>query len=193
MVFVFRVSPGIREIEEAVAAYLVISDFSVRCTDFQEGEDVVFREEFLVRKNPSCRVCREEAEAFSFREVLGAVVSGIELDEISVVVRVGDTSGEADHSLGNVECETRASVLLGIVKCQGAYIVFVECPVVFELGFEVQLVVLVVVLVEVVADGSRRDGAAEEQDFVRILGIASRAVDRCSPVFGPAFPLIVAV
>ena len=84
-----------------VAADLVVTHDTVGGFELHQVEHVAQRsEEFLLGKHPTDGTRREEAETMAGREVFGAVVAEVTLDEIAVVVVVGDTAGDTLMAVG---------------------------------------------------------------------------------------------
>ena len=77
----------------------VVTDFTVRSADLHEREDVVLREPFLLGRDPTCRDCREEAEALAFCELLGSIVTGIHLEHVAVIIVICNTAYKS-HDAG---------------------------------------------------------------------------------------------
>ena len=96
--------------------------------------------ERFVGNEVSDGACREESEAVTFREVLGTVVSGIELDEIPVIERICGTECETLLTLRKrVHRRTcrKVHVVSLIVHCHRTYTMLVrEYPVVVHLALE---------------------------------------------------------
>ena len=73
----------------------VVAHHTIGSTDLQVVDIRLERlEELLVRERPAGSYSREEAESMPFAEVLGAVVTEGELQEVAHVVVVGGTSGK---------------------------------------------------------------------------------------------------
>lgn len=87
--------------ETAVAADLVVAHQTVGGFEFDHADHVADRcEEFFVRDDVPHGDRREETEAVVGREVLRAVVAEVTLDEVAVVVVVGDTARNALMAVG---------------------------------------------------------------------------------------------
>ena len=99
------------DIEEAVAANLVISDSSVRAPYLENLEPVGRMKPRLVTDDPAGGEGREHSVAPALREVLRAIITEIELGKIALSKVVGNTGAKTligIHILGAIEVLERA-------------------------------------------------------------------------------------
>ncbi len=103
------------EIEEAVGSETVVTNLTNRSAELHLGKDVVIAKllhEFLVAYNPACRECREETEAVSRGELLGAVVTYIYFGKIAGIESVSGTGGHTDHIERNLTTHILTQITL---------------------------------------------------------------------------------
>ena len=77
------------QVGETVARKLVVTHQTVRCAQLEVVEPLYVPHESLLRDDPADGACREYAVALAAGEVLRAVVTDVELEEVLVPVVVG--------------------------------------------------------------------------------------------------------
>ena len=88
-------------IEEAVAAHGVVTDHAVGGAELQPGDHGVVLQEGLVGGDPAHGDRREETEAVGRGELLRSVVTHVQLEEVAVVIGVGQTGRRTDDVVGD--------------------------------------------------------------------------------------------
>ena len=83
--------PRAVKVEETGTAVLVVPDQSERGPQLQEVDGLLVLHEILLGNDPTHGTCREEPVALLRGEILGAVVTGVEIDQIAVLVSIGQT------------------------------------------------------------------------------------------------------
>ena len=168
--------PGIRQIVVAAAgAQLVVTDLAVGCTQFYETDYIILGEPGLEGWHPSCRNCREEAEALALGELLGAVVTHVELCHVAVGVVIGDTPHEAHDAGWHVVTVVWHGVLRCLAQKQGGEVVVSEGSRPVQTGIHIELVP---VGIAPGLERTRAYGTAEEVIFQGVVSVALDGVGR---------------
>ena len=91
---------NIVQIQEAVRAKHVVTNFTKRSTEFKFCQQAAFikrSHKLLAWCNPADRERREETKAVFRSKLLGTVITEVELGKVTRVVVIGETTGKAYH------------------------------------------------------------------------------------------------
>ena len=94
---------GIGHKQESATTNLVVTNETPRSTKLQETDVLLDRlEERFIANDPSYRTSREGTKSLAGSEVLGTIVTKVELCHVAVVPVVGDTTYETNVCTGNI-------------------------------------------------------------------------------------------
>ena len=130
--------------ETAVAADLVIADQTPRSADLEHVHDILHAPPPRLLGNEITQSDgREETEALARREVLGTVVTGIELEEVAVVIIIGQTTGDTLVSvrkgvLGRTGAVAEQAAARLLEQEEARHIVMAERPGVVEGSLDIE-------------------------------------------------------